>query len=48
MTNLITMKGNMIVVNHPPKLPNPKQEEKVALAKGKKKKITFDIDKKPI
>ena len=42
------MKGNMTVVTHPPKLPNPKELEKAVLDKGKKKKPTFDIDKKPL
>lgn len=44
---LTTGKGNMTVVTHPPKLPNPKELEKSALDKPKKKP-TFVIDKKPI
>jgi hypothetical protein len=44
---LATGKGNMSVVIHPPKLPNPKEIEKAALDKPKKKP-TFVIDKKPI
>lgn len=42
------MSGKMIVVTHPPKLPNPKEVEKEALIKDKKKKPAFDIDKKPL
>lgn len=42
------MKTNAITVTHPPKLPNPKELEKVALDKGKKKKPIFNIDKKPL
>lgn len=42
------MKVNMLVVTHPPKLPNPKELEKVAIVKDVKKKPNFDIDKKPL
>jgi len=42
------MKTNVTTITHPPKLPNPKELEKVALDKGKKKKQIFTIDKKPL